>query len=139
MVLYFAYGSNMDLEQMKARCQRNYKLLGVGALGGWEFFINSRGTTNIIMDEGSKLYGLLFEITERCLNCLDMHENYPELYNRSELSIKFKDEEIDAWVYIDNNFIKVGKPRTNYLEKIVETAQKFEFPPDYIKHLKSFY
>jgi len=139
MVYYFAYGSNMDLNQMKDRCPRNHKFLDVGELEGWEFFINQRGVANIIMDENSNVYGLLFEITKRCLNCLDMHENYPELYGRSELSIKFGDKKVDTWVYIDNNFIKVGKPRTNYLERIVEAAEKFKFPKDYIKHLKSFY
>lgn len=140
MELYFAYGSNMDLEQMKARCPRSHKFLGVGELYDWEFFINSRGVANIIMNGDSEVYGLLFKITERCLNCLDMHEGYPRIYGRLELPVKFgNEEEVNAWVYIDNNFLEVGKPRTNYLERIVEVAQKFEFPEDYIKHLKSFY
>lgn len=141
MANYFAYGSNMDLEQMKTRCPRNYNLLGVGKLEGWEFFINSRGVANIIMDENSKVYGLLFEITKRCLNCLDMHEGYPKIYGRSELSIRFKGKEINAWVYIDNNFREIGKPRTNYLERIIKVAEnkEFRFPGNYIKHLKSFY
>lgn len=123
---------------MKARCPRNHRFLDVGELEGWEFFINQRGVANIIMDENSKVYGLLFEITKRCLSCLDMHEGYPDFYGRSELPIKFKDKEVNAWVYIDSNSIKVGKPRPNYLEKIVKTAEKFKFPRHYIKHLKSF-
>lgn len=138
MINYFAYGSNMDLEQMKTRCPSGHKLLGVGVLEDWEFFVNSRGVANIIMDENSKVYGLLFKISETCVGNLDEHEGYPNIYSRLDLPIKFNDEEINAWVYIDNNFKEVGKPRTNYLDRIVKAAQKFEFPKKYIKHLKSF-
>ena len=137
---YFAYGSNMDISQMKCRCPRNHKLLGIGRLEGWEFFINSRGVGNIILDENAKVYGLLYEITERCLNCLDMHEGYPSIYVRDELSIKFNKTIIESWVYIDKNHIQIGTPRTNnnYLERIVAAAKKFEFPERYTNHLESF-
>lgn len=139
MIHYFAYGSNMDLEQMKTRCPSGYNLLGLGLLKGWKFFINSRGVANITQRENSKVYGLLFEISESCLESLDSCEGYPDTYDRQKLTILLGDKEIKAWIYIDGNFTRLGKPKLNYLERIVETAEKFEFPEDYIKHLKSFY
>jgi len=137
-IYYFAYGSNMNPEQMENRCPRNHKLLRKGTLEGWEFFINSRGVANIIMSENTNVYGLIFEISDRCLNCLDMHEGYPRIYQRDDLPIKFKRESLNAWVYIDKNFIQVGRPRTNYLEPIIDAAIKFNFPGAYITHLQKF-
>jgi len=136
---YFAYGSNMDLEQMYERCPHNNKLLGVSILEGWEFFINSRGVANIIMSENSNVYGIIFKITDRCLSCLDMHEGYPSIYQRDELPVKFGDMTLNAWVFIDKKSIDKGKPRTNYIERIIVASRKFKFPKDYIKHLESFY
>lgn len=139
MVYYFAYGSNMDLTQMDSRCPRNYERLEEKAvLEGWEFIINERGVANIRRKENSEVYGLLFKITVRCRNCLDMHENYPKTYDRPKLTIKFRGRDKKTLVYIDKKHTQRGKPRIGYLEKIVRAAGKFKFPKDYIEHLKSF-
>lgn len=142
MVHYFAYGSNMDLEQMKARCPSKYNLLGVGELKGWKFFINSRKVANITQRKNSRVYGLLFEISKNCLETLDICEGYkrhPKIYDRQKLTIQYEDKKKRAWVYIDGNSTKLGKPWPNYLEKIVKAAENSKFPKEYIKHLKSFY
>jgi len=135
---YFAYGSNMDLSQMDERCGQGYKVIKSAVLDGWEFFINTRGVANLILDDKSKVYGLLFEITEDCLKCLDLREGRPTIYNREELGLKNGKRTTKAWVYIDKNFIKIGTPRINYLERIIKSAHDFEFPNSYIEHLKSF-
>ena len=137
---YFAYGSNMDSEQMKDRCPRNHKLLGVAELEGWEFFINSLGVASIAIDQESEseVYGLLYEISEKCLACLDMHEGYPNAYGRDKEKIVFNNKEVEAWVYFEKRSIKTGTPRPNYLERIIQAAIKFDFHKDYVKHLESF-
>lgn len=139
MLHYFAYGSNMDSEQMKTRCPSSFGLLGVGVLKGWRFFINSRHVANITQSKNSKVYGLLFEINKDCLESLDRSEGYPKIYDRQELTIIFEGKKINAWVYIDSNSTRLGRPRSNCLERVVEAAENFKFPKDYIKHLKSFY
>lgn len=139
MVYYFAYGSNMDLGRMKARCPSSYNLLGPGVLKGWKFFINSRGVANITQRKNSRVYGLLFEISESCLSSLDSYEGYPDTYDRQKLTILFENKKISAWTYIDGNSTKLGKPKQGYLKKIIKAAEKFKFPKDYTKYLKSFY
>ena len=138
---YFAYGSNMDLEQIASRCPRNYKLLGVAELEGYEFFINNLGVASIALDTVNPetvVYGPLFEISKNCLSCLDMHEGHPSAYKRDLIKVKFKGEEAEAWVYTDTRTSQSGTPRPNYLERIIEAATSFGFPKDYIEHLKSF-
>ncbi|KAA8572454.1 hypothetical protein EYC84_003074 [Monilinia fructicola] len=47
--LYFAYGSNLSLTQMKARCP-NSTYYGLGVLQGYRWIINQRGYANIVSD-----------------------------------------------------------------------------------------
>ncbi|KAB8300284.1 hypothetical protein EYC80_000484 [Monilinia laxa] len=50
--LYFAYGSNLSLTQMKSRCP-NSTYYGLGLLQGYIWIINERGYANIIPDPHS--------------------------------------------------------------------------------------
>lgn len=142
---YFAYGSNMDLEQMKRRCPDNFKLLGIAELEGWEFFINNRGKANIAIDTvdpNSTVYGLLYDVSENCLDSLDKEEGYlrvPKIYDCDLEKVKYKGEITGAWVYVDKKNLQTGKPKPpEYLDRIIDVATNFKFPSEYIKHLKSF-
>ncbi len=76
---YFAYGSNINLDQMACRCPdaqvvgpvvlENYKLLFRG---------NARGTgvATIQPHKGRKVYGLLWRITPACESSLDGYEGF---------------------------------------------------------------
>ena len=78
--LYFAYGSNINLDQMSHRCPDakplgpvtldNYELLFRGSPGG-------SGFATIAPCEGSQVQGLLWEITPRCERALDFYETRP--------------------------------------------------------------
>jgi hypothetical protein len=67
--LYFAYGSNINLEQMAVRCPAatpvcpvtldNYRLAFRGGAGHF-------GVAAIIPAQGEKVYGLLWKITPAC-------------------------------------------------------------------------
>ena len=143
--LYFAYGSNMDLGQMEARCGNNFKLLGKAVLEGWEFYINNRSKANIAIDTtrpDSVVYGILFKINEDALGSLDRSEGnnkIPKIYDREKEKGNFNGDDVGAWVYVDKNNLGTGKSdQSDYLERIIKTASKFKFPPEYIKHIESF-
>ncbi|MFC1727145.1 gamma-glutamylcyclotransferase family protein [Patescibacteria group bacterium] len=144
-IKYFAYGSNMDLSQMTKRCENNFKLLGVAKLKGWEFYINNQSKANIAIDitnSNSVVYGLLFEVNKTALGSLDRYEGYnkvPKTYDRDLENIKFKEDEIEAWVYIDKRNLETGKSdSTDYLERIIQASKSLNFPSKYITHLESF-
>jgi hypothetical protein len=62
-VLYFAYGSNMDLAQMSNRCERA-ATVSAAKLPSHRFIINSRGVATIVPDPSSTVQGLLWRITK---------------------------------------------------------------------------
>lgn len=88
--LYFAYGSNMDLNQMAARCPAaqvigavrvdSYRLAFCGNTGG-------TGVATILPQPGSHVDGLLWRITEDCERSLDHYEGYPYLYGKKAITV----------------------------------------------------
>jgi len=67
VVEYFAYGSNMDRDQMKRRCPEA-EFLGPAVLPGCSFQINRRGVATVIPSTG-EVHGILWETLRRgCWN-----------------------------------------------------------------------
>ena len=72
---YFAYGSNMNQEQMEYRCQ-NSRPLGKVSLLGYRFIINSRGVANIIPNNYSTVNGILWLINPKQLKMRKIDVNF---------------------------------------------------------------
>lgn len=71
-VKYFAYGSNMDVDQMKCRCP-DAKALDVAVLVGCTFRINRYGMATVVPST-SRVHGLLWEISASDENSLSRYE-----------------------------------------------------------------
>lgn len=71
--LYFAYGSNLHLEQMKRRCPES-KYIGTGRLRNYRWQINSRGYANVIKADGFWVDGLCYQISVSDEARLDISE-----------------------------------------------------------------
>ncbi|KAK4252342.1 hypothetical protein C7999DRAFT_10105 [Corynascus novoguineensis] len=59
--LYFAYGSNLCLEQMARRCPSSY-LFGHGVLPDHKWQINERGFASVVPCAGYAVHGLVYEL-----------------------------------------------------------------------------
>src|SRR4051812_23531921 len=59
--LYFAYGSNLSLEQMATRCPSSY-FIGRAVLPDYQWQINQRGFANIVPRSGFSVHGLVYEL-----------------------------------------------------------------------------
>ena len=70
---YFAYGSNMNQDQMKFRCL-NSRPLGKVSLFGYRFIVNSRGVATIIPRNYSTVRGILWSINLKHEFTLDYYE-----------------------------------------------------------------
>ena len=83
--LYFAYGSNINLEQMAFRCPEAY-VVGPVILENYGLLFrgNARGNgvATITPKEGGQVHGLLWRITPACEQSLDFYEGYPRLYEK---------------------------------------------------------
>ena len=89
--LYFAYGSNINLEQMAFRCPEAY-VVGPVILENYGLLFrgNARGNgvATITPKEGGQVHGLLWRITPACEQSLDFYEGYPRLYEKEQVTVR---------------------------------------------------
>ena len=105
MILYFAYGSNLDASHMQYRCP-NAGVPNPGCLKGFRLDFTryspkwSCGVADVVESEGGEVWGLVYEITKSDRDALDMYEGHPKRYIRSETTIHTKEEELEkVWMY----------------------------------------
>ena len=120
-MLYFAYGSNLNHQQMKnIRCVgseylksiflKDYKLLFCHPNK-----LNKYGYANIVKKKGSKVPGAIWKITRKHEKILDRYEEFPNSYQKKYFYLSGK----KIMFYIMNKcFIK--KPPKSYINTIKE-------------------
>jgi gamma-glutamylcyclotransferase len=123
---YFAYGSNLSIKQMSARCPDskqkvsaalpNYKLI----FAGYSRSLNG-GTASIKSFKGQRVNGAVYEITEKDLNKLDKYESYPSIYDRIKVTVwTDTGDPIEAVTYIKKEQSPETKPSREYLTLIMQ-------------------
>ena len=81
-MLYFAYGSNLNLFQMKRRCKDSI-FLKKYQLNGYKLNFRSKyRAADIEKNKNSSVPGALFEISKSDEKKLDVYEDYPILYKK---------------------------------------------------------
>jgi len=101
MKIYAAYGSNMNLEQMKRRCPKA-KVIGKGELLGYKLTFRGRGAgvANVERSSRKRVPIVLWEITKECERALDVYEGFPTLYTKKVVTIATVDGEKTAMLYV---------------------------------------
>lgn len=141
MSLYFAYGSNMDKDQMLERCP-NAVLVGPATLADYRLaftiFSPKRncGCADIVPSVGSVVYGLLYDLTDADREVLDGFEGHPVHYERILVRVKTEDREVDACSYEVVNKKSDMSPSVHYLGLLQSAATRFDFPAEYQKFLR---
>ena len=102
--LYFAYGSNINLQQMAVRCP-DAKVVEPAVLEGYELLFRGNGSSfgvaTIAPKEGSQVQGLLWKITPYCELSLDIYEGYPRLYEKQAITLRTNSgKQVQAMVYV---------------------------------------
>ena len=91
-LLYFAYGSNMNLNQMAFRCP-DAEVVDTVRLEGYRlaFCMNGggNGVATILPEEGSYVDGVLWRISERDERHLDHYEGFPYLYGKEPVVVMY--------------------------------------------------
>ncbi len=143
--IYFAYGSNMLVERLQARCP-SAKLVGSAYVCGYELQFTKRsidcsGKATIVesKDNHEKLYGALFEMDEKDLDALDKAEGAGYERRNDFTVVKVKgDEKIVVTTYfakpreIDANLV----PFHWYKNLVVVGARQSGLPNSYISKLE---
>ena len=85
--LYFAYGSNINLDQMAYRCPDAF-VVGPVTLENYELLFRRGGFATIAPKEGESVTGLLWSITPGCERSLDRYEGYPRFYDKRMVTVR---------------------------------------------------
>lgn len=114
--LYVAYGSNLNIRQMKYRCP-GAKLYGTGVIEDYalQFKGQSHGAfATIAPKEGAFVPVAVWEISKQNEQALDCYEGYPSHYFKQNVPVQLGGEEVDAMVYIMNLKMNFGLPSPYY-------------------------
>lgn len=128
--LYFAYGSNMNLEQMDFRCP-DAQALETVRLEGYRLAFRSnggnRGVATILPDPDSHVDGVLWEISATDERNLNHYEGFPRLYGKQTLTVENQlGKELTAMAYVMNAPYKdrSAVPSASYLRGILRGCQQ---------------
>ena len=133
--IYLAYGSNMDLEQMRHRCPEA-QLLGTGLLEGWRLMFKGSLTgayATIEREKGCIVPILLWRISATDEERLDRYEGFPSFYYKRTIQAVKTDEHgirtglTRGMAYIMHEERKLGVPSMHYLKVLAKAYEKFGF------------
>lgn len=150
---YFAYGSNMDENDLRKWCEKNkrlfpeWKIVGVACLENYKLSFNyystgrNGGAANLMEHSDNKVYGLLFEITkEYDHETVRKKEGYPDYYDELQVNVTLEDKKIinnvtTYKVVKKREKADHQKPTQYYMDLILRNACKNSFPTEYIRFL----
>ena len=82
MKLYFAYGANLNIENMAQRCP---SAVAIEPFYLHDYRLMFSGVATIEPALNARVPGALWAITEACEKSLDVFEGYPWLYRKQDI------------------------------------------------------
>lgn len=130
--LYVAYGSNLNLSQMKYRCP-TARLYGTGKIKDYELQFKGRPDSafaTIEPKEGASVPVAVWEIQPKDEQSLDRYEGYPSHYFKQDVPVQLDGEEVSAMVYIMDLKMDFGLPSPYYYQTVYEGYNDCELDTD---------
>lgn len=134
-----AYGSNLNIEDMKERCPEA-EIIGTGILENYRLLFKGdekEAFLTIEKKEGSVVPVGLWKLSPSDEIALDEYEEYPQMYYKENLPVKTeKGEVIFAMAYVmrkdyeDNH--EFNLPSSEYLRSVIEGYKNFKFDGGYL-------
>jgi len=128
---YFAYGMNTNLMSMAQRCPAAVPL-GHAIIKNYRFRFAVHA--DIVPQANAYVDGVLWEVTDKCIESLDQTEGYPFYYDKKIVTAKHNNADVDTLVYVmvdREQDIEPGKSyyqmcMEGYLENGIPTSQLSE-------------
>lgn len=140
-MFYFAYGSNMNWEQMRLRCP-SARFVNVARLPDHRFAITRQsrrrkcGTADVLPQGGSEVWGIVYEIAESDLGALDGFEDGYRREKRLVYASGDGHAPIEVLVYIAEKEPDPPLPNAEYKRLIIEGASHWKLPRPYLEMLE---
>ena len=128
-MLYFAYGSNLNLFQMKRRCKDSIFLKKYELKGYRLNFRSKYRAADIEKSKNSLVPGALFEISKSDEKKLDVYEDYPILYKKLYFTYYNK----TVMTYIMVNKTEFRYPTERYLNVVKRGYKDCKLDTKYLK------
>ena len=128
-MLYFAYGSNLNLFQMKRRCKDSVFLKKYELKGYKLNFRSKYRAADIEKSKNSIVPGALFEISKSDEKKLDVYEDYPILYKKLYFTYYNK----TVMTYIMVNKTEFRYPTERYLNVVKRGYKDCKLDTKYLK------
>ena len=138
---YIAYGSNLNVKQMKFRCP-GAKVVGISVIKDYQLLYKGSKTGSYLTIEkkkGGMVPVAVWEVTADDEKRLDAYEGYPNFYYKTDMQLTVKShitgrkKKLDAFVYIMHEERKLGIPSYAYVRTCVQGYRDFGFD---LKHLR---
>ena len=140
MRYYIAYGSNLNVAQMKWRCP-GAKIVGTAIMEGWELLFKGSKTGSYLTierKEGSRVPVAVWSVSETDEAALDRYEGYPTFYYKLEdveldcVTEKGRQRKLKAFVYIMHEERPLGVPSESYMHVCRMGYERFGFDDEYL-------
>ena len=141
---YFAFGSNMDKQQMIDR-EVEFTEMQKGIMKDWKLVFNKRkwkgegvGFANIVPEYGLTVEGIIYKVNENTIQTLDDLEGIPKAYHKKTMLVEnINKESVNCIVYIANHSRTNNslKPEKKYLNHLL--AGKEFLSEEYYSELKN--
>ena len=132
---YIAYGSNLNIRQMKMRCP-SARIIGTSNLEGYELLFKGSKTGSYLTVE-KKESGIVpvavWEVTPNDELALDRYEGFPTFYYKEDMTLPIKGirtgkvRQRQVFVYIMHEDRPIGTPSDCYLRTCLEGYDDFGF------------
>lgn len=114
--LYFAYGSNLNLSQMKQRCPHS-KVVAASMLKDYE--LQFWHVATIVPKKGAEVPILVWEIDQKDECSLDRYEGFPNLYRKELFRLKIGSRYKEGMAYL-MNYGSITPPSHAYFSTILK-------------------
>lgn len=142
VMLYAAYGANLDPARMSERCPHS-PLRATGWLEGWRLTFGGEdhgwdgSLATIVQDPFEHVFVALYEVTEVDVAALDRWESADTgLYRKVKVRIATMAAEVVAWAYVLDAF-EGGLPSASYVGLLADAAEAADAPVDYVAALRA--
>lgn len=119
-ILYMAYGSNLNLEQMARLC-KNAKIIEKATLKDYHLLFrgeSGQAFLNIEEHKDGTVPVLIWEINLEDEKSLDIFEEYPIVYHKEYKEVNVNGQRIKAMAYVMNEGFPLGRPSDKYYNTI---------------------
>lgn len=144
-VWYFAYGSNMSIDQKECRTG-HIRAACVARLPGYRLVFNKQGCknniyANIVPADGEEVWGVIYRCSPEAMSKLDGFEGVARGdYTREQVEVVTEsDKVVTAVAYVagPDHICEEGRPSHCYLSKILDGAREHGLPEEYIKGIEA--